>query len=94
MSTPSPLVVTFRSHHRKASSPPNPDYPKGIDIDVSGGKTPTCSVEIPYPAEECGVWMVQCLSCGYTLAITAAGRPDDPRSATVPCQLNSSEGPQ
>ena len=71
----------------KARCEPNPDYPNGIDsIDIALGGA-SCKVELPYPAPECGYFVVRCKLCGFSAAITAAGRPDDPKSVTIPCQL-------
>ena len=66
--------------------PPNPKYPLGIDVDMSEGATRTCKASLPYPARCCGIWMVKCLDCGYVAAVTAAGRPDDPRSLKIACK--------
>jgi hypothetical protein len=77
-------TIKFMSAHRKAKVAPNPAYPNGIDVD--SGKSPACLVVIPYPAECVGTWLIECKKCGVTVAITAAGRPDDPRSLMMPCK--------
>lgn len=69
--------------------PPNPAYPAGIDLDVSPGATRTCKVDLPYPAKRIGRYEVRCKVCGASVACTTAGRPDDPRSITMPCRLSS-----
>ena len=77
--------VTFRKSGRgKAQCPPDPDYPNGkkIAIDVQ----PNCEVSLPYPAPECGQFFVKCKACEAFIIVTAAGRPDDPISVTVPCR--------
>ena len=79
------IAVTWIDRHREPQCAPNPDYPKGIDIDASEGGQ-TCQVGLPYPAKRCGVYVVQCKLCGKTVACTTAGRPDDPRSITFSCQ--------
>jgi hypothetical protein len=79
------LRVVFFGDGRKAQSPSNPRYPNGMDIDVSGGKLPRCSVDLPYPAKEVGRFLVSCRICGSQSVVTAAGRPDDPRSVKIPC---------
>lgn len=71
---------------REPQCGPNPDYPTGIDLDASGGATPTCSTTLDYPAKRCGVWFLECSICHLTLGITTAGRPDDPKSIRVPCR--------
>jgi len=72
---------------REPQCPPNPDFPNGIDVKLAGvfSGVPTCTVLLPYPARRCGHYMVKCKVCGVSVAITTAGRPDDPRSATIPC---------
>jgi len=76
--------ITFHASGRgKAQCPPDPDYPSGKIINV--GKTPNCVVKLPYPAPECGHFEVRCNTCSSSVVITAAGRPDDPISVTVPC---------
>lgn len=83
---PDSKQIRFLSHNRKARCAPNPEYPDGIDID--NGERPACRVELPYPAECCGAWVVDCSTCGVRVGITAAGRPDDPRSVMLPCRIN------
>jgi hypothetical protein len=80
--------VKFISHNRKAVCQPDPAFPNGRDLDltrISRSKA-SCVAEIPYPAECCGAWVVTCEACGLRVAITAAGRPDDPKSAKLPCK--------
>jgi hypothetical protein len=78
--------VKWISHHRKAQCPPNPKYPDGIMVDC--GERPACQVALPYPAPECGVWIVKCATCNTMIAVTAAGRPDDPKEVMVACQIS------
>jgi hypothetical protein len=82
------IEVKFLSHHRKAKIAPNPRFPSGIDVDLSGGATPHCRTELAYPAECCGVWLVHCPDCGIDAIITTAGRTDDPRSVKLACHPN------
>lgn len=83
------LVYEFKPSGRgKAQCAPNPAYPNGIDIDISEGKD-ACLAELPYPAPECGAWIVSCPKCGTVNACTAAGRPDDPRTFTMPCKAET-----
>lgn len=79
-------VVSFMSHGRKARCAPDPLYPAGMDIDLAGGAQKACVVDLPYPAECCGVWLVWCETCGYSAGVTAAGRVDDPRTVKLPCR--------
>jgi hypothetical protein len=69
-------------------SPPNPDYPDGIDIDLTGGDrvTKSCKTALPYPAKRVGYYVATCGKCGLKTIITTAGRPDDPRSVRLPCK--------
>lgn len=79
-------TVTFRPSGRgKAQCAPDPAYPDGVIADASGGNPRTCTIDLPYPAPECGLWIVRCLECDFSLGITAAGRADDPKRVTVPC---------
>lgn len=80
----------WRDSGREPRSPPNPDYPEGIDIvALSDPGAPRCSVQLDYPAKRCGTWFLRCLRCGFTVAVTTAGRPDDPKSITVNCRRAS-----
>jgi hypothetical protein len=84
------LSATFVGAGRKAKCPSNPAYPNGMDVDIAG-EAPGCTVQLdPYPAPECGHWLIKCPVCGHTAAITAAGRPDDARSVRIPCNLKGS----
>jgi hypothetical protein len=65
---------------------PNPDYPKGIDLDGTRPGQKGCRTPLPYPAKRCGYFIIQCLTCHYRIAVTTAGRPDDPRSVRLPCK--------
>ena len=71
---------------REPKCPPDPDYPSGIDIDMSEGAVNCCQTDLQYPAPRCGYHVVECNMCGSKAAITTAGRPDDPRSLKLPCR--------
>mgnify|MGYP001571146432 CR=1 FL=1 len=83
------------SHHsiewidsgREPSCPPNPQFPEGIDIKAIDPEENHCLVKLPYPAKRCGVYMIHCSLCDTTIAVTTAGRIDDPRSVEVPCHF-------
>lgn len=80
------IILEFQPSGRgKAQCPSNPAWPDGKDLDVSHGDR-ACTVDLPYPAEECGVWIIRCSACGMSLGVTAAGRPDDPRSVKFSCK--------
>lgn len=78
--------VSFLNHNRKPVCPPDPSFPNGKDFDACPDAKVSCIAELPYPAECCGVWLVVCQSCGLRVGITAAGRPDDPRTVRLPCK--------
>ena len=80
------LEAVWLSQGRKATEPPDPAYPDGITIDAAPGM-PGCPIELPYPAECVGAWLITCPVCRLRVLITAAGRPDDPRSVRLPCRL-------
>jgi len=80
------LKVTFLSHNRQPRCAPNPVYPEGIDVDLSKGAKASCMTALPYPAECCGAWLIVCRACSQHYVVTAAGRPDDPRTVRLPCE--------
>ena len=79
------LKVEWIDRGREPKCPPNPEYPNGVDLDLSGGLE-GCKIDLPYPAKRCGVYVVSCAICGLSWGCTTAGRPDDPRSIKVPCR--------
>lgn len=70
----------------QAQCPPDPRYPEGIAVVGAREDETSCTVKLPYPAPECGVHVVKCTLCMNVVAITAAGRPDDPVSVTMKCK--------
>jgi hypothetical protein len=64
----------------------DPRYPDGIHLDITGGRSPSCQVGLPYPAPRCGFYVVACDSCGVRIVVTTAGRTDDPRSVRIACR--------
>jgi len=76
----------------KAQCPPDPAYPEGIEIDLAGHAAAWCWVHLPYPAPECGHFVVRCKLCRFSAAVTAAGRPDDPKTLRIPCDLSTARG--
>jgi hypothetical protein len=78
--------VTWHDSGQWPRVAPDPEYPAGIDLDVSAGARITCTVSLPYPAKRIGRYVVACRVCGLRIACTTAGRPDDPRSIKLPCQ--------
>lgn len=86
------LNVTWKDSGREPQCPPDPAYPKGKDVDISGGAGDFCITDLLYPAPRCGLWLVRCNQCGRSVAITAAGRPDDPRSVKLACRAKEVDG--
>lgn len=78
--------IKWNDAGREPQCAPNPLYPDGIDADCSGGAGATCTTALPYPAKRCGHFLVECKMCGVRVAITTAGRPDDPRSVKIACR--------
>jgi hypothetical protein len=81
------VKVTFLDSGREPKCPSDPTFPNGKEVDLSGGSKITCTTALPYPAPRCGMLIVDCERCGLRVAITTAGRPDDPRSATLACKM-------
>lgn len=89
---PEPVTITWHDRGRAPQHPPNPAYPEGVDLDVTGGLGPlrrTCTVALPYPAPRCGLYVITCRRCTLRVAVTTAGRPDDPRSVRLPCKRDA-----
>lgn len=80
------LSVRWIDRHREPQAKPNPLYPNGIDLDISGGASATCRTSLPYPAKRIGYYFIKCETCGLTTVVTTAGRSDDPRSVNVACR--------
>jgi hypothetical protein len=89
------FTIEWIDRMREPRCAPDPAYPEGKDADMTLGAARTCKVDLPYPAKRCGIYIVACGDCGLRVGITTAGRPDDPRSATLPCHyqdLNLRDG--
>ncbi len=81
------LSVTWLDFEREPRCAPDPDYPDGKDLDLAPPWGRTCETDLPYPAKRCGAYVVGCSICGQSVAITTAGRPDDPRHVRLPCRI-------
>jgi phage FluMu protein Com len=77
--------VTWVDRYQEPQCKPDPRYPDGVDLDISGGKSPNCSTDLPYPAKGIGHFEIKCLNCKQVVGVTTAGRPDDPRSIKIAC---------
>lgn len=81
------IEVEFIDAGRKATEKPNPKYPDGITIDLAQSRLiKSCTRNLPYPAPQCGMYRVTCLTCKLSIVLTVAGRADDPRIITMPCK--------
>ncbi|MBR0883890.1 hypothetical protein ACVMGC_000966 [Bradyrhizobium barranii subsp. barranii] len=86
---PEPLLhVHWVDRGYEPKHPPNPQYPDGVDVDLTGGDrlARNCKTSMPYPAKRVGYFVVTCGKCHFKTIITTAGRPDDPRSVRLPCK--------
>lgn len=83
---PGKFSVEWTGTGRKAQVPPNPNLPEGLIVVLAAGKVPVCGLDLPYPAPEVGRFSIQCRICGIKVALTAAGRADDPRVVIVACK--------
>jgi len=81
------ISVRWLDRGREPQCAPDPEFPDGKDVDMRTSAIHAgCPVKLPYPAKRCGLFVIECKRCGLTVALTTAGRPDDPRSVTLPCQ--------
>ena len=78
--------IKWHDGGRAPRCPPDPAYPNGINLNIAQPGDRCCTVALPYPAKRCGHYKVECSACGFTLVVTTAGRPDDPRSVRIPCK--------
>ena len=84
------IEVVFIDSGREPQCKPDPKYPNGQDIEIPRGYIPgsdRCCNNLPYPAPRCGVYLIKCNDCGVNVALTVAGRVDDPRTITIPCKM-------
>lgn len=79
--------IKWFDHKKEPTEKPNPKYPNGIDILTHIDNRPFCISNLPYPAKRCGVYVVTCQKCKMQVMVTTAGRPDDPRSISISCDL-------
>lgn len=80
------LTVEWVDAGREPRAAPNPNFPKGVDIDLTKGAPAICQTALPYPAPRCGAYVIECMRCDQRALVTTAGRPDDPRSIKLACR--------
>ena len=73
------IDVVFLDSGREPQCKSDPRWPDGMPVNLAPGVPvkKTCTRNIPWPAPRCGSYMITCRECGFTAAITVAGRPDD-----------------
>lgn len=84
---PQQFRIEWIDGNREPQVQPNPAYPEGIDVVTVEPGEVGCRVKLSYPARRIGMYLVECKLCRVRLALTTAGRPDDPRSVSVPCKI-------
>jgi hypothetical protein len=88
-SVESRFLIDWVDQHRVSLYPADSSFPNGVAIDVALDAPRACRVELIYPAARCGMWVITCRACGFSVALSTAGRADDPRSVRVPCREKS-----
>jgi hypothetical protein len=83
----SDFAIEWIDAGKEPSCEPDPLYPDGIELDLSGGALVVCIVDLPHPAKRIGFWNMTCNRCGLRAACTTAGRVDDPKSVTLACKI-------
>lgn len=80
------MIVKFIDTGREPQCPADPKFPNGVELDYAPDEPVACVVTLPYPAPRCGAYFIKCEKCGMSVACTAAGRRDDPRTVRIPCK--------
>lgn len=79
------FTVEWLDKGREPQCQPNPNFPNGRHVDLSHDGDRVCFTDLSYPAKRCGLYVVECRTCGLRIGVTTAGRPDDPRSIKFAC---------
>jgi hypothetical protein len=83
------LEVEWVDFGREPRCKPDPDWPNGKPVNLmTDPDQKVCRADLPYPAPRCGLYVVKCKICGWSVGITTAGRPDDPPWVALPCRLD------
>jgi hypothetical protein len=85
---PSHLRVTWKGTGQQPTQPPNPEFPNGCEVHLAAPDQPTCAASLPYPAPCIGGHLIECSRCGARVAVSAAGRPDDPHTVHIRCRAD------
>jgi len=81
-------VIEWLDSGYEPVNPPNPQYPDGMNVNLAlGPAAKSCLVQLPYPARRCGVYQITCRECEIKVALTTAGRADDPCSVRIGCKV-------
>lgn len=80
------MRIEWHDSYREPQCKPDANYPLGKDLDASFGADASCAAPLPYPAKRCGYFTVVCPTCFASIAVTTAGRADDPRSVKIACK--------
>lgn len=81
------IDVFFLDSGLEPQNKADPKYLNGMEVDLrEHALQKYCCRNLPYPAPRCGVYSIKCRVCGLVIALTVAGRADDPRSVTLPCK--------
>ena len=80
------IDVKFNDSGREPSQKADPRFPRGMTISMARPGQTSCTYNLPYPAPRCGIYSISCNICGLTVAVTVAGRADDPNKITLPCK--------
>lgn len=83
------IDVEFLDSGREPQEKPDPKFPDGRDISLlRHALQKGCCSNVPYPAPRSGMYRITCRTCGLRVAVTVAGRADDPRTVMLPCKGN------
>lgn len=52
--------IEWHDSGREPQCAPNPNYPKGIDLNVAESAINSCVCQLPYPAKRCGTYLIEC----------------------------------